>query len=137
MGSGASASAAPSQQVDGRVAGVAWVEWLEYEATYCEWGLDYLKNDNCGGTNWPAENTSWIKFQQGFDKCYAETGRYVIKSIEYCREPKGQGGCGDWIADVANLWRTTGDVQVTPTRHQPQAGASPLARHPTELVSRC
>jgi len=20
--------------------------------TYCDWGLDYLKNDNCGGTNW-------------------------------------------------------------------------------------
>ena len=69
--------------------------------------------DNCGGTNWPAENTSWIKFQQGFDECYAKTKRYIVKSIEYCRDPAGTGGCGDWIADVANLWRTTGDVQNT------------------------
>jgi hypothetical protein len=106
--------------------------------TYCEWGLDYLKNDNCGGTNWPADNTSWIKFQQGFDECYSATGRYIVKSIEYlrrikhmrylyvefvckylciyriyiirsryCRDP---AGCGEWIADVANLWRTTGAI---------------------------
>lgn len=72
-----------------------------------------MKNDNCGGTQWPAENTSWINFKKGFDECLASTGRYVVKSIEYCRDPKGTGGCGDWIADVANLWRTTGDVQNT------------------------
>ena len=48
--------------------------------------------DNCGGTNWPAENTSWIKFQQGFDECYAKTKRYIVKSIEYCRDPAGTGG---------------------------------------------
>ena len=69
-----------------------------------------MKNDNCGGTQWPAENTSWINFQQGFDRCYAETGRYIVKSIEYCRAP---AGCGEWIAECANLWRTTGDVQNT------------------------
>jgi hypothetical protein len=95
---------------------------------------------SCGGTNWPAENTSWIKFQQGFDECFSATGRYIVKSIEYllrarcvsplachsadqqmcvsvesryCRDAKGTGGCGDWITDVANLWRTTGDVQNT------------------------
>jgi len=79
-------------------------------ATYCSWGLDYLKNDNCGGTNWPAENTSWIRFQQGFDLCYNQTGRYIVKSIEYCRTV---GGCGEWIGGVANTWRTQGDVQAT------------------------
>ena len=72
--------------------------------------MQYLKNDNCGGTNWPAQNTSWINFQQGFDDCYSATGRYVVKSIEYCRDPSD---CGEWIANVANLWRTTGDVQNT------------------------
>jgi hypothetical protein len=79
-------------------------------ATYCEWGLDYLKNDNCGGTNWPSENTSWINFQKGFDECYAKTGRYIVKSIEYCRDPTQ---CGQWIGGVANTWRTVGDVQST------------------------
>lgn len=79
-------------------------------ATYCEWGLDYLKNDNCGGTNWPSENTSWINFQKGFDECYAKTGRYIVKSIEYCNDPTQ---CGQWIGGVANTWRTVGDVQST------------------------
>jgi hypothetical protein len=50
---------------------------LQDAATYCSWGLDYLKNDNCGGTNWPQENTSWINFKQGFDACFNQTGRYT------------------------------------------------------------
>eukprot|EP00041_Stephanoeca_diplocostata_P036427 m.1331336 g.1331336 ORF g.1331336 m.1331336 type:complete len:916 (+) comp24863_c1_seq1:65-2812(+) len=79
-------------------------------ATYCDWGLDYLKNDNCGGNNWKVENESWVRFKQGFDKCFADTGRYIVKSIEYCRSPTD---CGQWIGDVANLWRTTGDIQNT------------------------
>ena len=54
--------------------------------TYCDWGLDYLKNDNCGGQNWPQENTSWINFKKGFDKCYAETGKYVNQFIVFHRE---------------------------------------------------
>ena len=85
---------------------------MQDAATYCEWGLDYLKNDNCGGQNWPADNTSWIKFGQGFDECFKKTGRYTVRSIEYCRQP-GASQCGGWIAGVANLWRTTGDVQAT------------------------
>ena len=80
--------------------------------SYCDWGLDYLKNDNCGGSNWPKLNTSWILFKEGFDQCYKKTGRYTVRSIEYCR-PEDSQGCQGWIADVANLWRTTGDVQAT------------------------
>eukprot|EP00656_Telonema_subtile_P039805 TRINITY_DN44889_c0_g2_i1.p1 TRINITY_DN44889_c0_g2~~TRINITY_DN44889_c0_g2_i1.p1 ORF type:complete len:327 (+),score=91.75 TRINITY_DN44889_c0_g2_i1:704-1684(+) len=79
-------------------------------ATYCEWGLDYLKIDACGGSKWPASNTSWIKFKQGFSKCFDHTGRYTVQSVEHCSDP---AGCGQWIAGVANLWRTTGDVQAT------------------------
>ena len=79
-------------------------------ATYCDWGLDYLKNDNCGGANWPALNTSWLRFKQGFEKCYNDTGRYIVSSIEYCKDPSG---CGEWIANSANLWRTEGDIQNT------------------------
>lgn len=79
-------------------------------ATYCDWGLDYLKNDNCGGSNWKTLNTSWIKFTEGFEKCYNKTGRYIVRSVEYCRSVTG---CGEWIANSANLWRTTGDIQAT------------------------
>ena len=80
-------------------------------ATYCDWGLDYLKNDNCGGSNWPKLNTSWILFKEGFHQCFRKTGRYTVRSIEYCR-PENSQGCMGWIADVANLWRTTGDIQA-------------------------
>lgn len=60
-----------------------------------------------------AINVSWIKFKAGFDKCYQETGREVVTSVEYCRPPgtwTGQDTCSTWVAGVANLWRTTRDV---------------------------
>eukprot|EP00658_Telonema_sp_P-2_P053634 TRINITY_DN4221_c0_g2_i11.p1 TRINITY_DN4221_c0_g2~~TRINITY_DN4221_c0_g2_i11.p1 ORF type:complete len:727 (-),score=188.39 TRINITY_DN4221_c0_g2_i11:280-2460(-) len=88
----------------------AYQHELQDAATYCGWGLDYLKNDNCGGSSYPEANTSWSKFQQGFDECYRQTGRYIVKSVEYCKDPSG---CGQWIGGVANLWRTTSDVQST------------------------
>lgn len=79
-------------------------------ATYCDWGLDYLKIDNCGGTNWPEANQSWIKFAEGLDACYGRTGRYTVRSVEFCTDP---AECGQWIAGLANLWRTTEDIQPT------------------------
>eukprot|EP00755_Sulcionema_specki_P010542 Sspe_Gene.46749::Locus_23455_Transcript_1_1_Confidence_1.000_Length_2768::g.46749::m.46749/K07407/E3.2.1.22B, galA, rafA; alpha-galactosidase len=78
--------------------------------TYCGWGLDFLKIDNCGGTNWKDVNTSWIKFRKQFDECYNTTGRYVWESIEYCSSPSD---CGEWIGETANSWRTTRDIQAT------------------------
>ena len=78
--------------------------------SYCDWGLDYLKNDDCGGATWNVGNTSWKLFTEGFQECYEKTGRYIVRSVEYCKDPNS---CGKWIADSANLWRTTSDVQAT------------------------
>ena len=78
--------------------------------TYCSWGLDYLKNDNCGGTMHKQLNESWARFTQGFEKCYNASGRYIVRSVEYCKTVEG---CGQWIAESANLWRTTSDVQAS------------------------
>ena len=69
-----------------------------------------LADDNCGGTNWKDVNTSWIKFRQGFNECTQRTGRDMMLSVEYCHNGEE---CMDWVADVANLWRTTSDVQAT------------------------
>ena len=33
--------------------------------TYCKWGVNYIKIDNCGGKKYSQLNTSWIKFRQG------------------------------------------------------------------------
>jgi len=87
-------------------------------ATYCEWGLDYLKNDNCMGQMHPQANTSWIRFKAAFDKCFNETHREIVTSVEYCKAGSkpgtyGPAGCGEWVGGVANLWRTTRDVLNT------------------------
>ena len=34
-----------------------------------------------------------------------------MMSVESCHEP--HSGCGTWVANYANLWRTVGDVQNT------------------------
>eukprot|EP00050_Salpingoeca_kvevrii_P007394 m.295919 g.295919 ORF g.295919 m.295919 type:complete len:914 (+) comp13288_c0_seq1:1-2742(+) len=78
-------------------------------ATYCEWGVDYLKIDNCGGEHHQQNNESWILFHQGFEKCFNQSGHYIVESIEYCKSPSE---CGQWIGGVANLWRTTPDIQA-------------------------
>merc|ERR1719313_2374198 len=77
-------------------------------ASYCSWDLDYIKIDACQGAK--DEYTSWSRFHQGLQKCYNDTGRYTVQSVESCGSP---GTCGKWVANVANLWRTGGDVQNT------------------------
>ena len=38
--------------------------------------------DQCGGKRWPAANTSWIKFSDGFKSCQQSTGRAIFESVE-------------------------------------------------------
>ena len=76
--------------------------------TYCDWNLDYLKIDGCGGCP-VASNVSWSIFREHFDACAAKTGRYMVESVESCGSVEG---CGQWIAGIANLWRTGGDIQA-------------------------
>ena len=77
---------------------------------WCEWGFTYVKVDDCGGTKYPAVNTSWIKIREGLTTHCGERG--VILSVESCGDPK-PSGCGGWIRSTgAQLWRTTGDLQL-------------------------
>lgn len=78
-------------------------------ATYCSWNLDYLKLDVCQGAG-PAED-SWTLFRQGLDKCFNETGNAITFSVESCSDV--DTGCGTYVAKLANLWRTGGDIQAT------------------------
>jgi alpha-galactosidase len=75
-------------------------------ATYCSWNLDYIKIDRCKGAQ--DMNTSWSRFHEGLTKCFEETGREIVQSVESCDSPDT---CGQWVSKVANLWRTGGDVQ--------------------------
>eukprot|EP00730_Choanoeca_flexa_P020240 TRINITY_DN9898_c0_g3_i1.p1 TRINITY_DN9898_c0_g3~~TRINITY_DN9898_c0_g3_i1.p1 ORF type:complete len:875 (+),score=209.98 TRINITY_DN9898_c0_g3_i1:2-2626(+) len=76
-------------------------------ATYCDWGLDYIKIDVCHGAHDP--NASWSLFHQGFTKCFRETNQYIVMSVETCDDPSG---CGQFVTELANLWRTYGDIQT-------------------------
>lgn len=86
----------------------------EHEAidvqSYCEWGVDYLKLDGCGGRGYSEANTSWIKFRAAIDSCSKTRGFPMVLSVESCDDPSG---CGTWIGKLANLWRTCGDIQAT------------------------
>jgi hypothetical protein len=77
-------------------------------ATYCAWGIDYVKIDAC----WHAgdTNASWSRFHAGFERCAATTGHRVVQSVESCDDPIG---CGSWVGGVADLWRTGSDIQAT------------------------
>ena len=78
--------------------------------TYCDWDLDYIKIDRCGGTSHKVINDSWIPFYQTLAECGAKSGRPVFMSVEYCKDP---AVCGQWVKDCADMWRTTADIQAT------------------------
>ena len=77
--------------------------------TYCDWGIDYVKIDRCQGKDYKNASTSWMKFHSRFDACYKNTGRYIVQSVETCGDPNT---CGQWVPNMANLWRTSSDVQA-------------------------
>lgn len=83
-------------------------------ASYCNFGIDYLKIDQCGGDSYEKhgqpKNTSWVKFKKGFADCFQRTGRPIVESVESC---SSVDGCGEWIAESSNLWRTGGDLEAT------------------------
>ena len=70
-----------------------------------------IQVDLCGGTHYQnLTGPSWELFKQGFDKCYNETGRSTVLSVEYCMD---LSTCGQYIAEWANMWRTSPDIQAT------------------------
>ncbi len=80
--------------------------------TYCRWGVQYVKTDACFGRGWGQDNVTWIDFRAGITRCTAAGGRPIVLSVESCNDA-APGGCGEWIGGLANLWRTTGDIQAT------------------------
>jgi alpha-galactosidase len=70
-------------------------------ATFAEWGVDYLKYDNCNNQGVPALQ----RYPRMRDALQA-TGRPIVYSITEW----GQNKPWEWGADVGHLWRTTGDI---------------------------
>ncbi|MEV6162752.1 NPCBM/NEW2 domain-containing protein [Streptomyces sp. NPDC052052] len=68
---------------------------------FADWGVDYLKYDNCNNQGVDAK----LRYTTMRD-ALAATGRPIVYSI--CEW--GQNQPWEWAADVGNLWRTTGDI---------------------------
>jgi alpha-galactosidase len=78
---------------------------LNYETndanSYASWGVDYLKYDNCNNDNIPPR-TRYPKMRDAL----LATKRPIFYSL--CEW--GEDNPATWGADVANSWRTTGDI---------------------------
>src|SRR5436190_921344 len=72
--------------------------------TYAEWGVDYVKEDWCNaqGLDAPAQ---YAKFRDAL----AKSGRAIVFSI--CEW--GSNQAWKWGPRTGNLWRTTGDIEVS------------------------
>ncbi|WP_369255938.1 NPCBM/NEW2 domain-containing protein [Streptomyces sp. R35] len=68
---------------------------------FADWGVDYLKYDNCNNLGVDAK----LRYTTMRDALRA-TGRPIVYSI--CEW--GQNKPWEWAADVGHLWRTTGDI---------------------------
>jgi len=69
--------------------------------SFADWGIDYLKYDNCNNQGRPAKT----RFQTMSDALLS-VGRPIVYSI--CEW--GQNDPWTWAPSMGNLWRTTGDI---------------------------
>ncbi|MFE7133801.1 NPCBM/NEW2 domain-containing protein [Streptomyces sp. NPDC057638] len=69
--------------------------------TFADWGVDYLKYDNCHHQNRPA-----LERYTAMRDALRKTGRPIVYSL--CEW--GENKPWEWGADVGHLWRTTGDI---------------------------
>jgi alpha-galactosidase len=73
--------------------------------TFADWGVDYLKYDNCNNAG-STTTEQYIQRYTAMRDALAATGRPIVYSI--CEW--GVNSPWTWAGDVGNLWRTTGDI---------------------------
>ncbi|MET7900765.1 NPCBM/NEW2 domain-containing protein [Streptomyces sp. NPDC005355] len=72
---------------------------------FADWGIDYLKYDNCNNQGVDAKQR-YPAMRDALKAASETTGRPIVYSI--CEW--GQNKPWEWAADVGHLWRTTGDI---------------------------
>ncbi|MEV0224101.1 NPCBM/NEW2 domain-containing protein [Streptomyces sp. NPDC050704] len=72
---------------------------------FADWGVDYLKYDNCNNQGVDAK-LRYTTMRDALRAASQSTGRPIVYSI--CEW--GQNKPWEWAADVGHLWRTTGDI---------------------------
>jgi len=73
--------------------------------TWADWGVDYLKYDNCYNQS-DGSREDFVKRYTAMRDALDKTGRPIVYSM--CEW--GQSQPWEWAAGVANLWRTGGDI---------------------------
>jgi alpha-galactosidase len=72
---------------------------------FADWGVDYLKYDNCNNQGVDAVQR-YTTMRDALAAASGTTGRPIVYSI--CEW--GSNTPWTWASDVGNLWRTTGDI---------------------------
>ena len=72
---------------------------------FADWGVDYLKYDNCNNQGADAK-LRYTTMRDALKAASQTTGRPIVYSI--CEW--GENKPWEWAADVGHLWRTTGDI---------------------------
>ncbi|GGL86373.1 alpha-galactosidase [Streptomyces fumigatiscleroticus] len=72
---------------------------------FADWGVDYLKYDNCNNQGVDAK-LRYTTMRDALRAAAEKTGRPIVYSI--CEW--GENKPWEWAADVGHLWRTTGDI---------------------------
>ncbi|MFJ8938995.1 NPCBM/NEW2 domain-containing protein [Streptomyces sp. NPDC102365] len=72
---------------------------------FADWGVDYLKYDNCNNQGVDARQR-YTTMRDALKAASQATGRPIVYSI--CEW--GENKPWEWAADVGQLWRTTGDI---------------------------
>jgi alpha-galactosidase len=72
---------------------------------FADWGVDYLKYDNCNNQGVDAK-LRYTTMRDALQAAARTTGRPIVYSI--CEW--GQNKPWEWASDVGHLWRTTGDI---------------------------
>ena len=77
---------------------------IEDAETYAEWGIDYLKYDNCNIPNGREDDPEMEEDYAIMGEALRQSGRPIVYSI-----------CAwwfrDWMPEVGHLWRTTTDIK--------------------------
>ena len=73
-----------------------------------EWGYDFIKVDWCGGVNLSLDQQlQYTKISNIIRQISEDTGSWKIFNVCSWRFP------GEWVVDIADSWRISGDVEPT------------------------
>src|SRR5688572_28009303 len=93
--------------------------------TWAEWGVDYLKYDNCYNQS-DGSRADFVRRYTAMREALDQTGRPMVYSI--CEW--GQSKPWEWAPGVGHLWRTTGDISDNwPSVRSIITQNAPLARY--------